>query len=309
MKEKLICVVGPTATGKTALAVEIAGKCGGEIISADSMQIYKQMDIGTAKPDEEEMQGIKHYMIDEVSPFESFSVNDFVIRAKKYIGEIHAKGKIPIVAGGTGLFVDSLINNVSFTKTEKDPGLRKTLEDEAEKYGNVYVHEKLKRIDPESAERIHPNNLKRVIRAIEIYETSGITMTEQNKRSLLEPSPYDISMLGLTAPREYLYERINKRVDVMLEKGLIDEVKSLKASGLDLTYNSMQGIGYKETLLYLDGKLTLDELGEKIKTESRRYAKRQITWFKRYDGIKWADIKEYNTTKKLSEYFINEYKV
>ena len=309
MSDKLICIVGPTASGKTSFAVSLAQRAGGEIISADSMQIYKKMDIGTAKPDKTEMRGIKHYMIDEISPFESFSVNEFVIRAKKYIKEIISKNKIPILVGGTGLFVSSLIDNISFVEAETDPELRKELERKAAEEGNGYLHDMLMKIDPESAARIHPNNLKRVIRAIEIYKTSGITMTEQNRRSKEEPSPYDLCMMGLNGPREYIYERINKRVDMMLENGLIREVEELKALGLDLSYNSMQGIGYKETFSYLSGEMTRDELSETIKRESRRYAKRQMTWFQRDKRIKWADIEIYDTNEKLTEFFFNEYKI
>ncbi len=306
MPLKLICIAGPTASGKTSFAVELAKNINGEIISADSMQIYKYMDIGTAKPDKEEMQGIKHYLIDEISPFENFSVNEFVIRAKKYIEEISAKGKVPIVAGGTGLFINSLIDNVKFSKTDVDESLRAQLTEIAENNGVLHLHNMLGEIDPESALRIHPNNVKRVIRAIEIYKTSGITMTEQIKNSKNEPSPYDLSYAALTAPREILYDRINKRVDIMLEKGLIKEVENLKNMGLDLSFNSMQGIGYKETLLYLENKISKNELSELIKQESRRYAKRQLTWFRRDCRIKWADITEYNTPKKLLEWFYDE---
>ncbi len=306
MSSKLICIAGPTASGKTSFAVHLAKHINGEIISADSMQIYKYMDIGTAKPEKEEMQGIKHYLIDEITPFESFSVNEFVIRAKKYIDEIRSRGKIPIVAGGTGLYINTLTDNVKFTESETDISLREELAKVAMENGNEYLHNMLKEIDPESALRIHPNNLKRVIRAIEIYKTSGITMSEQIANSKNEPSPYELSYFALTAPREYLYDRINKRVDIMLGKGLVDEVKALKEMGLDKTYNSMQGIGYKQTLDYLEGKMSLSELAELIKQESRRYAKRQLTWFKRDERIKWADITLYNTNEKLLECFYNE---
>lgn len=306
MSRKLICIAGPTASGKTSFAVHLAKHLNGEIISADSMQIYKYMDIGTAKPDKEEMQGIRHYLIDEITPFESFSVNEFVLRAKKCEEEIRARGKLPIVAGGTGLFISSLTDNVKFAKTETDEELRETLAEAAREKGNAYLHNMLKEIDPESAERIHPNNTKRVIRAIEIYKTSGITMSEQIRNSKAEPSPYELTYIGLTAPREYLYERINKRVDIMLEKGLIKEVEALRQMGLDKSYNSMQGIGYKETLDYLDNKLTSDGLSELIKQESRRYAKRQLTWFKRDTRIKWADITRFDTNDKLLECFYNE---
>lgn len=306
MQSRLICVAGPTASGKTSFAVYLAKRINGEIISADSMQIYKHMNIGTAKPDEEEMQGIKHYLIDEISPFDSFSVNEFKIRASKYIEEIQNKGKIPIIAGGTGLFINSVTDNIKFSETKTDENLRDELSKTALEKGNEYLHNILKDIDPESAERIHPNNVKRVIRAIEIYKTSGKTMTEHIKESKTEPSPYDLSYFALTGPRELLYDRINRRVDIMLEKGLIEEVENLKKMGLDASYNSMQGIGYKETLMYLDGEISKEELAELIKQESRRYAKRQLTWFRRDERIKWADISLCDTNEKLMECFYNE---
>lgn len=305
---KLICIAGPTASGKTSFAVELAKRVNGEIISADSMQIYKNMNIGTAKPSAEEMQGIKHYLIDEITPFESFSVSDFTERARKYIEEIRAKGKQPIVAGGTGLFISALIDNVQFSEGEADYELREELRKTAEEKGADFLHSMLLEIDPVSAERIHPNNIKRVIRAIEIYKTTGITMTEQNEKSKLIPSPYELTYFGLTGPRELLYERIDKRVDIMMNMGLVKEVSDLMEAGLDLTYNSMQGIGYKETVRYLTGEVTLEEATEDIKRESRRYAKRQLTWFRRDERIKWADISIYNTNEKLMEYFYHEQK-
>jgi len=303
VSRKLICVAGPTASGKTSFAVELAKRINGEIISADSMQVYKYMDIGTAKPTIAEMQGIKHYLIDEISPFESFSVNEFVKRAKEYIEKIYGKGKIPIVAGGTGLFISSLVDNVKFSKTETDEALRGSLKNLAEEKGNFYLHGMLEKIDPESAQRIHPNNVKRVIRAIEIFETTGKTMSEHIKLSKTEPSPYELSYFALTGPRELLYDRINRRVDIMMREGLIEEVRKLKEMGLTKEHNSMQGIGYKETLSFLDGEISEGELSKTIKQESRRYAKRQLTWFKRDERIKWADISIYNTNEKLMECF------
>ena len=305
---KLICIAGPTASGKTSFAVELAKRVNGEIISADSMQIYKNMNIGTAKPTTEEMQGIKHYLIDEITPFESFSVSDFTKRAKQYIEEIVSKGRQPIVAGGTGLFINSLIDNVQFSEGECDYALREELRMLAEEKGNEYLHSMLAEIDIEAAKQIHPNNVKRVIRAIEIYKTTGITKSMQDENSKLIPSPYEVTYYGLTGPRELLYGRINKRVDIMLEAGLVEEVKSLMDEGLDLTYNSMQGIGYKEIVRYLTGEVSLEEAVEDIKRESRRYAKRQLTWFRRDERIKWADISIFNTNEKLMEYFENEQK-
>ena len=285
----LICVAGPTASGKTAFAIELAKRLNGEIISADSMQIYKGMDIGTAKPDKDEMQGIKHYLIDEVSPFESFDVSCFTELAKKYINEITEKGKIPIVAGGTGLFINSLIDNVEFYSDNTDESLREELSKIASEKGNEYLHSILKECDPESAQNIHPNNVKRVIRAIEACKTTGVPFSEQKRLSKKNNSPYNLVYFGLNMEREILYDRINRRVDIMLEKGLLNEVKKLKEEGLNLSYNSMQGIGYKEILKYLNGETTLEEAVCEIKLFSRRYAKRQLTWFGRDERICWLD--------------------
>lgn len=285
----LICVAGPTASGKTAFAIELAKRLNGEIISADSMQIYKGMDIGTAKPDAEEMQGIKHYLIDEVSPFESFDVSVFTELCKKYIDEITAKGKIPIVAGGTGLFINSLIDNVEFYSDNTNEKLRVELAEIAEKKGNVFLHKMLEECDAEAAKNIHPNNVKRVIRAIEASKTAGIAFSEQKRLAVTKKSPYNLMYFGLNMDRALLYERINRRVDIMIEKGLLNEVEKLKNDGLDASYNSMKGIGYKEILKYLDGKCSLEESIDEIKLLSRRYAKRQLTWFRRDDRICWLD--------------------
>lgn len=300
--KKLVCVAGPTGSGKTGLGIEIAKKFGGEIISADSMQIYKKLNIGTAKPSVEEMEGIPHHLLDIISPYSEFSVKEFVDLANEKIDEITSRGKLPIVVGGTGLFISSLIDNVKFSEGEADNKLREELRLIAEKNGTEYLHNMLKEIDYDSYLRLHPNNIKRVIRAIEIYKTTGITMTEQIKNSKNEPSSFDLKYFGLNADRQYIYDRINKRVDIMVKKGLFSEVENLYKEGLNLSYKSMQAIGYKEIIMYLEGKLKKEEAIDLIKQESRRYAKRQLTWFRRDERINWIDILKYDTTDKQLEY-------
>ena len=306
--KKIICVAGPTGSGKTSFAVALAKEYNGEIISADSMQIYKDMNIGTAKPDIDEMEGIPHHIMSIISPFEEFSVKDFVDLAKIKIDEILSKGKIPIVVGGTGLYINSLIDNVDFKESKGDEDLRKELLEISKEKGTEFLHNMLKEIDYDSYLRIHKNNVKRVIRAIEIYKTTGITMTEQIKMSKKIPSPYNTVYVGLNTDREIIYSRINKRVDNMIEKGLIEEVKKLYKSGLSLKYKSAQAIGYKEIIMYLEGNITKDEAIELIKKESRNYAKRQLTWFRKDERIKWIDISKYNTIKLQLDYFKNIYK-
>lgn len=288
-KPKILCVVGPTASGKTDYAVELALKCGGEVVSCDSMQIYKHMDIGTAKPTADEMKGIKHHMIDIIEPNESFSVARFSEMARECIDDILLRGKMPVLCGGTGLYFDSTINNINFIQMDTDEEYRKYLESAAKEFGNEYVYKILKRVDEESAESIHPNNLKRVIRALEIYKTTGKKKSELDKEQLSEPL-YEPEITGLMRDREVLYDRINKRVDIMMEKGLVEEVSELIKMGIDTEATSMQAIGYKEIIEYLDGKTSLSDAVDKIKRESRRYAKRQLTWFKRNEKIHWINI-------------------
>lgn len=288
-KPKILCVVGPTASGKTDYAVELALKCGGEVVSCDSMQIYKHMDIGTAKPTADEMKGVKHHMIDIIEPNESFSVARFSEMARECIDDILLRGKMPVLCGGTGLYFDSTINNINFIQMDTDEEYRKDLESAAKEFGNEYVYKILKRVDEESAESIHPNNLKRVIRALEIYKTTGKKKSELDKEQLSEPL-YEPEITGLMRDREVLYDRINKRVDIMMEKGLIEEVSELIKMGIDTEATSMQAIGYKEIIEYLDGKTSLSNAVDKIKRESRRYAKRQLTWFKRNEKIHWINI-------------------
>ena len=283
MTEKipLLVLFGPTASGKTKLAVEMCKEFGGEVVTADSMQVYKKMNIGTAKPDEEEQQGIKHHMIDVVEPDVNYSLAEYVEDAKKVIEDVYQRGKIPVLAGGTGLYIDTLIGGIKLGESEADHEYRKELRLLAEEKGNEYVHNMLKEIDLKSAEEIHPNNIKRVIRALELYKVSKITKSEHDKNSRPEEEPYNTVKFCISMDREKLYNRVNKRVDIMFENGLVDEVEELIKSGIDANCTSMQGIGYKETADYIFGKLTLEETKDLIKQSTRRYAKRQITWFKR----------------------------
>ena len=288
-KPKIVCIVGPTASGKTEYAVKLAKERNGEVVSCDSMQIYKYMDIGTAKPTPKEMQGVVHHMLDFVDPRENYSVASFVKDARSCIDDILSRNKLPVLCGGTGLYIDSIINQIEFGCEEPDEGYRNELAEFSAKYGNNALHDKLKEKDPSAAEKIHPNNVKRVIRALEIIKNTGITKTAADGIAKKEQL-YDAEIIGLFMDRERLYERINKRVDIMMQSGLLDETKKLLGLGVPRTSTAMQAIGYKELLLYLDGNLTLDEAVEKIKQESRRYAKRQMTWFRRNTEINWIEV-------------------
>lgn len=281
MKQKLLVIGGPTAVGKTDLSIKLAQRLNGEIISADSMQIYKYMDIGSAKVTEEEMDGINHYLIDVITPDIPFSVADFKEYGNKALNEILSKDKLPIISGGTGLYINSLTCNMTFTEAEKDEQYRKYLEDLALEKGNEYIHEILKECDPVSYEEIHYNNRKRVIRALEVFKLTNKPFSSYNAGEDFYNSDYDVYYYVLTMDREKLYERINKRVDIMMEKGLLEECIKLKEMGYTSDMQSMQGIGYKEILYHLEGKITLDEAVNMIKQGSRNYAKRQLTWFRR----------------------------
>lgn len=288
-KIPLIAVVGPTASGKTALAVSLAKRFHGEVISADSMQIYKQMNIATAKPTVEEMDGIPHHLIDCLDLSQKFSVADYTALAHQKAAEIYARGHLPILAGGTGLYIDSVVNNISFSEIRTDEELRKELTRLAEEKGAEYLLEELNRFDPESAKRLHPNNLSRIIRAIEVYRLTGITMTEHQRRSRLTPSGYDAVMIGLDfQDRQKLYDRINLRVDRMFADGLLEEAREI-LSNKNLG-TARQAIGYKELQYYFDGQESLEEAIQKIKQETRRYAKRQLTWFRRNPNIHWIYV-------------------
>ena len=281
MKNKVLVIAGPTAVGKTELSINIAKKLNTEIISADSMQIYKYMDIGSAKVTEEVMDGVKHHLIDVIEPDVPFSVADFKEYGDKAIKEIISQNKFPIIAGGTGLYINSLTCNMTFTEAEKDDEYRLELEKLCEEKGNDYVHEMLKDIDPVSYREIHANNRKRVIRALEVYKLTGKPFSSYNAGEDFYKSDYDVYYYVLTMNREKLYERINKRVDIMMENGLLDECIKLKEMGYTSHMQSMQGIGYKEILYYLEGKISLEDAVNMIKQGSRNYAKRQLTWFRR----------------------------
>ena len=300
MLKKIIAVAGPTASGKTALAVEIAKRFDGEVVSCDSMQIYKYMDIGTAKATAREQAIVPHHMIDFAEPDEKFSVADFVRLARECIDEIHSRGKLPILAGGTGLYMDSVIENIEFADFGSDQGFRENMHKMAETDGNDAVHALLAEKDPEAAEKIHPNNIRRVIRALEVCHLTGKTFTQVNKESRRQ-AMYDALILGIDAERQVLYDRINLRVDKMLDEGLLAEVRKLYDMGISRDTTAMQAIGYKELIEYFDGKATLEEAIEKIKMESRRYAKRQLTWFRRNSNIHWVSIGEENWIEKVCE--------
>ncbi|MGG7177642.1 tRNA (adenosine(37)-N6)-dimethylallyltransferase MiaA [Clostridium paraputrificum] len=289
MKNKILVLGGPTAVGKTELSIELAKRLNGEIISADSMQIYKYMDIGSAKVTEEEMRGIKHHMIDVIDPKEPFSVSDFKDGGSKAINEIIQKAKLPMIVGGTGLYINSLTCNMNFSETEKEDSYRIELEALAEEKGNEFIHEMLKDIDPQSYKDIHPNNRKRVIRALEVYKITSKPFSSYNAGEEFYKSDYDIHYFVLTMDREKLYDRINRRVDIMMEKGLLEECIKLKEMGYTSSMQSMQGIGYKEILYYLEGLITLEDAVNMIKQGSRNYAKRQLTWFRRDPRVRFLD--------------------
>lgn len=282
----VVAVVGPTATGKTGLAVEIALRFGGEVVSADSMQVYRGLDVGTAKPSEEEMRGVPHHMVGCVDPKQPFSVADYVSAASECIRGIHGRGRLPVVAGGTGLYVRSLLGNIAFAPEGRSDALRAELRQKAREEGTQALLAELRALDPESAERIDPHNAARLIRAIEICRVTGLTMTEQLRRSKENPPPYDVCMLGLSyRDRAKLYATIDRRVDGMMRRGLLREAEAVL--GLPDSCTAKQAIGYKEFAPYFRGESTLEEAVENVKRESRRYAKRQLTWFRREDNVAW----------------------
>lgn len=293
-KKPMIILTGPTSVGKTALSLELAKKVNGAIISADSMQVYKHMDIGSAKIMPDEMQGIKHYLIDEFEPNEEFHVVRFVERAKECLEEIYSNGQIPIVAGGTGFYIQALLYDIQFSEQESDTEYRKELEAIAAEKGVEYMHQMLKEVDAKSAETIHANNVKRVIRALEYFHLTGEKISEHNETERQKESPYNFAYFVLTDEREHLYQNIDKRVDIMVEKGLVEEVQKLKAMGCHKDMVSMQGLGYKEILSYLDGEMTLNEAIYIIKRETRHFAKRQLTWFRRERDVIWFDKQVYH---------------
>lgn len=288
MKEKVIVICGPTASGKTALSIELAKKINGEIVSADSMQIYKDMNIGTAKPTIDEMQGVKHYLLDFVSPEERYSVAQYKQDAKRAIKEIIKKGKTPIIVGGTGLYVDSLIYEIEYNDIKIDEEYRNKLETIVEKNGLEELYKKALEIDPVAMEKISKNDKKRIMRILEIYKATGKTKTQQELESRKKPVEYDYRIFAINWDRKILYQRINKRVDIMIEQGLVNEVKNI-LDKYDKFPTAMQGLGYKEVVDYINGIYTKEEMIEKIKMETRRYAKRQLTWFRKNKQTIWLD--------------------
>lgn len=288
-KKPLVILTGPTAVGKTALSIKLASEIGGEIISADSMQVYRQMDIGSAKIKSEEMGGIPHHLIDILEPEEEFNVCLFEKLALEAMEQIYERGHIPVVVGGTGFYIQALLYQIDFTEEETDTAYRDKLWQLGEEKGNHYLHELLRKVDPESAEEIHENNRKRVIRALEFYENCGKPISTHNKEQRQKTSAYNSCYFVLTDDRKKLYERIESRVDQMLSKGLVDEVRTLKERDCNASMVSMQGLGYKEILEYLDGRCSLLEAVEKIKKETRHFAKRQLTWFRREKDVIWID--------------------
>ena len=289
IKKPMIVLTGPTAVGKTELSISLAQKINGSIISADSMQVYKYMDIGSAKITNEEMCGVKHYLVDELMPEEEFNIYRFKEMALKALEEIYAEGKIPIIVGGTGFYIQGLLYDIDFSETAADEAYRKEMEDYARKNGAHALHELLREVDPESCDAIHENNVKRVIRALEYYHQTGQKISDHNKKEREKQSPYNFAYFVLNDIRENLYSRIDKRVDLMVENGLVDEVKRLKVMGYTPDMVSMQGLGYKEILWYLDNRCTLTEAVETIKQETRHFAKRQLTWFRREKEVVWID--------------------
>lgn len=305
--DDLFILAGPTGIGKTAISIELAKKLNGEIISADSMQIYKGMDVGSAKVTNEEMKGIPHHLIDVVSPSEAFTASDFKDRATIAIDSILSRRRLPMIVGGTGLYIDSLIRNFSFTDAGKDEQYRAELEAIAKVNGNIAVHSLLKNIDPISYKNIHPNNLKRVIRALEVYRLTGSCFSSFNKDVEYLQHNYNVKYFVLTMGRDELYKRINIRVDNMIKKGLIKEVKKLKELGFTSEMQSMKGIGYKEILYYLDGKITLDGAIDMIKQGSRNYAKRQLTWFRKDKNVIWLNRDDFSNDSEIIDYILKSY--
>lgn len=298
-KDKIfvVAVCGPTASGKTDLGIKLAKKTDGEIISADSMQIYRGMEIASAKPTKEEMDGVKHHLMDFLPPSEAFSVADYVELARECIDDICRRGKLPIIVGGTGLYISSLINNIQFDDTGSDPEFRENMREIAEKKGNIVLWEKLRAVDPESAARLHPNNLNRVIRALEVFHLSGVTMSRSAEMSRSKETPYRACFIMPDYAREELYDRINRRVDIMLEKGLVDEAMEFFTHKDYVT--AAQAIGYKELKAYIEGEKELSECTEKLKQATRNYAKRQLTWFNKTEGLNRIKIEKGADQEKI----------
>jgi len=304
----LIVIAGPTACGKTAVSIELAKRIDGEIISADSMQVYKYMDIGTAKPTQDEMQGIRHYLIDELMPNEEYSVAVFAQMARQYAQEIYDKGKIPILVGGTGFYINAFINDTAFTTTTADPQFREQLYSLAQEQGNAAVYELLQKADPEACGTIHQNNLKRVIRALEFHAQTGQQISAHNREQRRKTGYYNTKFIILNMPREKLYRRIEERIDLMMEQGLADEVSMLLDRGYSPELTSMQGLGYKELVPYIQGKISKQQAIDTLKRDTRHFAKRQITWFKNQNEGLWIDIDEFDNICIIIDVLIQYYK-
>lgn len=309
MKKPLIILTGPTAVGKTALSIGLAKALNGEIISADSMQVYRHMDIGSAKVTKEEMKGIPHHLIDVLEPEEEFNVTRFQAMAREAMEGIYGRGRVPIVTGGTGFYIQALLYDIDFKENGGDGSIRRELERLGAEKGSGYLHEMLAKIDPESAGAIHANNRKRVIRAIEYYRLTGEPISLHNRMEREKESPYRFYYYVMNCGRRLLYERIDRRVDLMMEEGLVEEVKKLKAMGCSRGMVSMQGLGYKEILDYLDGKCTLEEAVYVLKRDTRHFAKRQLTWFKRERDVRWLHLEAFGMDRsKIMEHIIEEFK-
>lgn len=308
-KRPLIILTGPTAVGKTELSIKLAKAVNGEIISADSIQVYKYMDIGSAKVTKEEMDGVKHYLIDVLDPTDEFNIYVFKKMATEAMEEIYAKGKVPIIAGGTGFYIQSILYDIEFAEEEGDRTYRHQLEEKASLEGVSVIHKLLEEVDPKSASQIHENNLKRVIRALEYYHETGQPISEHNEEQRQKISPYNFRYYVLNMDREKLYERINLRVDIMLKNGLLDEVKKLKDMGYSDDLVSMQGIGYKEIRQYIDGKCIYEEAVETLKKNTRNFAKRQLTWFRREEDVTWLNHENFGNDKdKILDFILTDIK-
>lgn len=306
MKKPLIILTGPTAVGKTAASIGLAKAIGGEIISADSMQVYRHMDIGSAKIRPKEMQGISHHLIDVLEPEEEFHVVKFQQMAKEALDGIYQRGHIPIVVGGTGFYIQALLYDISFENNEEDHSYRKELEELAQEEGAEKLHQMLRQVDEKAALEIHANNVKRVIRALEFYHQNKTPISEHNEEQKQQVSPYNLAYFVLNAPREILYERIDQRVDKMMEEGLLEEVKALKERGCHREMVSMQGLGYKEILACLDGEYPLEEAIRILKRDTRHFAKRQLTWFRREQDVIWLDKEAFHWNEsEILEYMMN----
>ena len=310
MKKPLIVIAGPTASGKTALSVSLAKAIGGEIISADSMQVYRKMNIGSAKIRPEETEGVPHHLIDILEPDQPFHIVRFKELADKAVREVLERGHIPILTGGTGFYIQAVTRDIDFSQAEQDDGTRQELEKLAEEKGAVFLHEMLEKVDPASASELHPNNVKRVIRALEFYDQTGRRISDHNEEQKLRETPYNLAYFVLSMPREEQYRRIDQRVDQMMEEGLLDEVSGLRKAGCRRGMTSMQGLGYKEMLDYLDGFCSLDEAVRILKRDTRHFAKRQLTWFRREKDVIWISQDEFGyDRKKILDFMLNELRI